>query len=548
MAASQPSVLWPNVGDFIGYIFDMIEGSGVKRKKIGSMRYFGKVLHIEAKSPDKHVAVIRFNDPNDNIPQELTLCTSKFKTTDLNGWDLCAPTDEVMRDPTDEYPPFKSSGTVPEGPYDSDDTEEGFIHEEHIATSFSDFMSHLMSNQEFLAWLNKKIDERIAESGLGTNNLKEIIIKRSDQPGAKNLPCAWSNKYPNREHKSGNACHFVPLAVFASRKFKFAEAYKNDPSQALTDCRALYGVCKHCRHSVSDTPFYDADNRAGLCAICKSVANVAATTGLPVCANCTKSAMDGNMDKDWRKGFFAKLLGPIKHFYPDLNIVINPEDTVVRDAPEGMVGNHNKRIDLTITMDISTGTSHGHTMKRKVAIAVEIDNPQKPLWNNDEIKLSKLKVKHIKNKYNPYYTFLWRVNFKSVYETSNSTIPLLDMYERGVVFRSWLLFIIENVMQFPRMNMWTFWYDQPSLNKIRNSYKEEDRPFIHNILVAPHDPGHAWRYCIDPIEGGARFGKENDEKSNPFSKIFDSRRTFTDVFGGDNLWPVKNNYPFKTFV
>lgn len=525
---------------WVGCILPPKRKRGRQSQHLTVNRWFGKIIWAEqAETHDisKGVDVfLKLNDPNEPTPIIHSLFWDRYKvvTTDY-GWDLCAPTDLVCLPYDAPFPQLSAAEEEVQEPTSpvtapaigsANDAME-------VATGYADVVQRLTCDPTFHTWLKGFVQDcagEILSSGMKVgkdeNAGDDTRVFLRQLVGKKAL-CAWLTRFPQYQHDEGaDKCHFVPLELFGDPKFKDEYPISTD---AVANCKQ-YGICKTCHKmpSEKDHMFFDTKNRVGLCAVCKLVCNSQLQSNasrLPLCNNCVDSTKGGKFDTDREKQFLQRLFAPVQTLFPHMDVQIYPEYVVAHTGPSKGAGNWDKRIDCLITMSYPQ-QSMGRTVTKTVAIIIELDKDQKRFTAEDkEMETLRAKVKHVRNRFGTSQLYVWRVNLTGNYKMRVVLEPSeLDLYERVVVLRKWLVYFIYNYKELPKMMVWYMWYDG-DVNKethLKNMYVMEDRPYIRVVNFGPTSEKHQWMFCVDPMESGeaATFEKMDNKlvqvDKNPF--------------------------------
>lgn len=562
----------PEEGQWVGYIFK----DGREEK-----RFFGRVIWCADVVGGAFKALVDFNDPKEKVPLLTTFALSDWRKTSKCGWDICAETDAVSCGVDEDYTayvrkdqPMVAAGVSCSMPEQStvmaraDPEREAEAEPEREAepelelepelepeaepvppnNSLRMVVEGLQEDEGFRDWIVGLIDGRVPRAVMAAMgapvNLEKRLVVRED---GKNAPCAWQSVLLGGTHTgTGMACHFVPMELFGWPTFKDAHP---DASAAMTATRR-YAVCAACRSLPTEKSklFMDSKKRGGLCAICKGYTSVSAAANaskLALCENCKVSTMDGKIDKDREKRFLVRLLEPLKDLFPSVDFEVYPE-FVVHVAKEGP-GNHNKRIDCLVVMRMREVLG-GHGRERVVSVLIELDYGQKRFAGeagDREMETLKLKVQKVRKVFSPRVLVVWRVNLTGEYDVLGFARDTnLDLYERAVVMRMWMIYLVYHYEELPLMSVWYMWYNASKLAAFRTMFGgPEEAPYIHHVHTAPHAANHSWKFCVDPVEGGCDFYKKDERgatvacaENNPFRhRVVAHRLLPVHVFG---MWPV----------
>lgn len=543
-------------GMWVGYILPPHKkNSRTKQAKVVK-RWFGKIVYAEQdiESITEGVDVcIRTNKDKELVT--ITLFWDRYqKVVEDYGWDLCKETDLVSLPYDDPYPLLEPSINVDE--IADGDTE---MNDPSSEPQNEDFIQRISCNPSFQSWLREFIQEEVTRQ-VGEASNKPIVqddvrvILRTKE-GKKAL-CAWLTKHPNQQHDEGaDKCHFVPLEVFGDPSFKESHPLS---TEALHDAKS-YGICKTCHKmpTEKDNMFFDAKNRSGLCAICKLVPNTqihSNASRLPLCNNCVDSTKGGKFDSDREKQFMQRLFAPVQRLFPNMDVSVYPEYVVQHKGQSKGAGNHDKRIDCLITMSYPQQVM-GNTKQQTIAIIIELDKDQKRFTADDkEMDTIRTKVKHIQTTFKPSHLYIWRVNLTGTYKMRVTLEPSeLDLYERAVILRKWVIHLIYEYTTLPKMMVWYMWYDgdQSKEEQLKSMYDAEDRPYVRVINYGPSTDSHEWKYCVDPVESGTSATFEKVDKKtvavdkNPCRHMKTHHKAPSLIFG---VLPTDKKYVLTTLV
>lgn len=404
--------------------------------------------------------------------------------------------------------------------------------------------------------VDKMVEQKLSQikDGVKGNNR---VIKKSNPHN-----CAWIKLYPGEDqHEFGNKkCNYLPIEVFQDNTIKYEIDENSNPDNAMLYVNQ-FTVCKKCRNrdTEADNIFYHVGKRNFVCAICKNTQTKNVIDTLPICSQCEVVSTKRNIDQDWNKTLLKQLITVIKQQFYGINLEYIAEYQVPNDKAVGS-GNHQKRCDFVIHFTVNH-IENGQSVCKKIVILIELDKGQKSELTEEKTKKDiteaiYLKVKHLNKKFNPSVLGIWKVNHDGQFKNEfNLTVNDCGLYQRMVILRQYVIFVIYNWDKLPKQFVWYFWYDTSKSKKIRDLWRnrvDDDVPdkclyFIHN---APHDKDHPWKYCVDPTEGGATYKSKEDNKmvedanKNPYMKtIVEKRKTPQELFGKFPFCGLKHKLP-----
>lgn len=489
-----------------------------------------------------HLTLLNRKRPvkDDNVSESMQLYASTLQSEfNPNKVPRLEPSFAESGDDVIPEPSGSKGNTTDHQPGSTTDNQPGST---QTGATMGDYFQEMMRSPDnpFQKYLQQYVKQMVQkELNALTKSLKgkERIIRKNDPK-----KCAWLKMYPGEDkHETGYDKNlYVPIEVFQDYNVKYEPANKN-PDNAMATIKS-YSICIRCHDMSSevDNIFYNCAKRNKMCVICKNCVSNTTKDTFPICATCCSDNNNKNIDRDWNKTLLKRLFEVVRQQFYNLDLSYMAEFRAPNENASGS-GNHKKRCDFVIKFTVNH-VENGQNVNKNIIILIELDKDQKNNLSEENLKKDitesiKLKVKHLTEKFNPVVLAIWKVNHDGEFKDKfNLTVNDCGIYERMIVLRQYVYFVICNWDKLPRQFVWYFWYDYSKANKMREIWGGDQvtNQLIHVIQHPPHDVEHDWKYCCDPTEGGATYKSkvkednktvvQDDANKNPFTKAIVSKR------------------------